>query len=226
MKIAKYLDLKIADDFLNMLFVSPVMEKVELLNDTFVDKLKMHKVLIDKYKDIVPLLDLISVSLIKNSKLPIEMDDKAIMLFSIAALSVSSNNEGKFLKENDFKKEEYEVEIKSLLEELKLSGIGNNLVKNLSGIYDSIISMSKKIFDTKDIFSSLSEPNLLQSINLYIKKYKLSINDFSSDFEKLSDTIENVYVKTGKLDDFKNKLSQKTEKPVGDKVLSINEFNL
>ena len=219
MKIAKYLDLKIADDFLNMLFVSPVMEKVELLNDTFVDKLKMHKVLIDKYKDIVPLLDLISVSLIKNSKLPIEMDDKAIMLFSIAALSVSSNNEGKFLKENDFKKEEYEVE-------LKLSGIGNNLVKNLSGIYDSIISMSKKIFDTKDIFSSLSEPNLLQSINLYIKKYKLSINDFSSDFEKLSDTIENVYVKTGKLDDFKNKLSQKTEKPVGDKVLSINEFNL
>ena len=225
MKIAKYLDLKIADDFLNMLFISSVMEKVELLNDTFVDKLKMHKVLIEKYKDIVPLLDLISISLITNSKLPIEMDDKAIMLFSIASLSVCIKDDAKFLLDNDFVKGEYELELKSILEELKLSGIGNNLVKSLSDIYNSIIDMSKSIFGVKDIFSSLSEQNLLQSINLYIKKYKISINDFSSEFQKLSDTIENVYIKTGKLDNFKNKLIQKSVEP-NKKVFSINEFNL
>ena len=225
MKILKYKDLEIVEDFLSMLFNSSILEKVELLNDTFIDKLEMHKILIEEYKNIIPLLDLISISLIKNSKLPIETNEKAVMLFSIAALSVCLKDDAKFLIDNDFVKGEYETELKSILEELKLNGIGNNLVKNLSGIYHSIINMSKNIFKLKDIFSSLNEPNLLKSVDIYIKKYKLSLNDFSSNFDNLYNIISNTYLKTGKLDEFKNKLIKNNQKPFNTKVLSINEFN-
>lgn len=226
MQILKYQDLKMADDFLNSLFTNIVLENNELLKDTFLDKLEIHKILIDKFKNIIPELDKMSLDLIKNSKLNIQTNDKVVMLFSIAALSVCILDEAKFLIEHDIVKTEYELEVKSILEELKLSGVGNGLVKNLSSIYTSIISLSIKIFKSTDIYDSLSKPNLLKSIDIYINKFKLSINDFPTNFSRLSEIIADIYINTGKLDDFKTKLSITNQTPRTPKHNSINEFNI
>jgi len=224
MRIIKYGDIDRADIFLKLLFSENILEKNEILHNGFMDKLKIHKILVKKYKDILSTLDILTLFLIKNSNL--ELDEKMISLFTIAALSVCILEEEKFLTEFKFKKEDYEIEIKSILEELKMSGIGNGLVKSLSEIFKSIFNMSKILFKSKDIYNSFNEPNLLKSIVLYIKRYKLSINDFLTNFDGLIDTIHNVYIKTGKLDDIKNKLSKISQKPDIDKVFTINEINL
>ena len=118
------------------------------------------------------------------------------------------------------------VEDKNLREKLKLSGIGNGLVKTLSSIFELVTDMSKKVFKSASIFDSLNSPNLLKSILMYIETHKISINDFNNNFGLLMDTISKLYLKTGKLDDFKNKLFINTQKSTENNILSVNEFNL
>ena len=226
MKILKYKEIENAEEFLNYLFIDSVLESTDFPENTFFDKLTIHKLLVEEYKTILSRLDLITLELLKNSSLNIELTNKVIMLFSIAALSVCILDENKFLLDNGFKKSNYEKEIKSILEELKLSGVGNGLVKTLSSIFELVTDMSKKVFKSTSIFDSLSAPNLLKSILMYIEKHKISLTDFDSNFGSLMDTISKLYLKTGKLDDFKNKLSTNTQKSNGNNVLSINEFNL
>ena len=133
--------------------------------------------------------------------------------------------DAKFLLDNDIIKSEYEAELKSILEELKLNGIGNGLVKNFSNFLGSILSISLKIYQKKDIIDVLKQKNLLQSVNLYVDKYKLSLDNYVKNLEKLSKLLT-VYLKSGKFDELKNKLSKKSGELKSKKVLFINEFNM
>lgn len=223
MKLIKYGDLDKADNFLNFLFSETILEKNELLYNNFMDKLQMHKIFVEKYNSILTSLETLTAILIKYSN--ISAESKIINLFTIASLSVCILEEGKFLKSNGFNKNTYEIEIKSILEELKMSGIGNGLVKSLSEIFKSIFNMSKIVFRSNNIYNSFNEPNLLKSIILYINRYKLNINNFNSNFDGLIDTIHRHYVKTGKLDGIKAKILQKSQ-TTDTKVFSINEINL
>jgi DNA repair ATPase RecN len=243
MKIIKHVDIEMAKSFLSFLFTESITESTDnVLHNAFIDNLKMHKILANSYSSIISALNLITETLINNSNLNIKMEapnkspdkfaesqdsyNKAVMLFSIAALSVCIMDEGKFLRKNKFNKNEYEIEIKSILEELQMSGIGNGLVKTLSKIYESIFNMSKVIFKSKSIYDSFNEPNLLKSIVLYIRRYKLSIYNFSDNFKSLSKTIRNIYLKENDLEEIKNKLSKYIQLPQIGKVLTINEFNI
>ena len=82
----------------------------------------------------------------------------------------------------------------NILEELKLGGIGNGLVKILSSVYRMIISMSNKIFHTKTIIDAFKAHNLLPSIITYVKNHSIKLNDFCSNFENILNAISDFYV--------------------------------
>ena len=85
--------------------------------------------------------------------------------------------------------------------------------------------MSSVLFKSKNIADSFNEKYLLKSILLFIRKYNLSLTDFMVRFEELFNSIHGLYIKSGKLDDFKNKLSKISQDVNADKILRINEFN-
>ena len=212
--IFKYKDIEIADDFLNMLFSECITENVDFLEDTFLDNI-IHKTLIHKFSKILPKLYSITEHLIENSSLNIEVNEHIVKLFSISALSVCVLNEMDFLKEFKFKKNNYEIELKSMLEELKLGGIGNGLVKNLADIYKAIVEMSVNLFGSKKIFEIFSKANFLDTIDAYIIKHSLSINNIASYFAKIFNTIYALYA---------NKLNDKIAQISKKKTVIINEI--
>jgi len=195
MKVLKYKQVELVKDLISYIDEVVLETNYSLPKNTFLDKLKIHKILIDQNKDNLVLLDKITEELAKNSTLNIELDEKITMLFCVAAFAVNELKNAKFLIDNDIIKSDFEIEIKSVLEELKLLGIGNNLVKKLSQIFFSL--------------SKLNKP--LSTILSYIKKNKISLTEF--------DGISNY------LDKNLSKLSKKTHNIVPDKVLTINEFN-
>lgn len=224
MGILRYQDINEVEEFLEQVFMESIMESSEVLADTYLSKLEIHKKILDEYKDILPNLNKITEYLIKNSGLKIDLNDFNTTLFSLASLSNCLLTNAKYLIDNELVKHEYEAELRSLLEELKLNGIGNELVKNLSKFYYNIIDMSGKLFNTKDIHDSLSPKNLLVAVGEYINRNKITLDTFVSKFQKLSNLITK-YVKNGKLDEFRNKLSKKIGEQDKSKVLKLNELN-
>jgi predicted glutamine amidotransferase len=226
MGVLRYNDLITVEDFLNNIFMESVLESSEILTDTYLSKLGIHKKLLDEYKDILPGLNKITNDLIKNSGLKIDLNTFNTTLFSLASLSNCILSDAKFLIDNseDFSKAEYEKELRSILEELKLNGIGNELVRNLSNFYSMIINMSSNIFQKRDIHDSLKPKNLLNAVDDYIKRNKITFDTFVPRFEKLFNLIAK-YVKNGYLDKFKSKLSNKILNTGTDKVLRLDELN-
>ncbi len=186
MKILKFNEINIVEDFLTNVFIETITESSEILEDTYLSKLQIHKKILDTYKDIIPALNNITISLIKNSSLKIDLNTFNVTLFSLASLSNTIEK----------KSNEHQRELRSILEELKLNGIGNNLVENLSKFYSMIFEMSSKLFNKK---------NLLNAVNDYIKKNKITFDTFISKFSNLSKLIMR-YMKSGKLNLFKNKI--------------------
>lgn len=194
MQVLKFKQVELAKDLLN--YEDSILEtNFSLPENTFLDTLQIHKLLIDQNKDNLSLLDEITEELVKNSKLNVDTDSKTIMLFCVAAFAVNELDNAKFLIDNQITKTEFEVEIKSILTELKLLGVGNNLVKKLSQIFKTITKIDKP----------------LKTILSYVKKNKISLTDFDG----MSDY----------LDKNLSKLSKKTHDAKSKRVLTINEFN-
>jgi hypothetical protein len=195
MRVLKFKQVELAKDLLNYISDSILETNFSLPENTFLDTLEIHKLLVDKNKDKLSLLDEITEELVKNSTLNIDTDSKTIMLFCVAAFAVNELDNAKFLIDNQITKAEFEVEIKSVLTELKLLGVGNNLVKKLSQIFKTITRIDKP----------------LEIILSYLKKNKISLTEF----DDISDY----------LDKNLSKFSKKTRDVKSNRVLTINEFN-
>jgi hypothetical protein len=214
MKLIKYKQINDAEFFLNILFSDTLSESNEnIFKNTFLDNLNINKMVLEKYNIVITKLDKLANILIRNSKLNILITDKNIVLFTLAALSVC------LIDENKFNKNDYKKEIKSILEELKLNGIGNNLVKNFSEVIKCILVISQSIFKTKDTFDSLNNKNLINAITIYTEKYKIVLEEFCNKINDLLETIKEFFMKNSTLNNFRLK-KRKSE------VLSINEFIL
>ena len=172
MKVLNYKQLQLADEFLNLVS-NQVLEKTKfaLPKNNFLDKLKIHKILINQNEEKLGLLEKITEELVKNSNLNIGDDQKTIILLCVAAFSASELENSKFLIDNKIKKADFETEIKSVLEELKLLGIGNNIVKNLSNCFKSIFKLT----------------NSLESVLIFVEKYKVPITELEIITDYLKD---------------------------------------
>ena len=177
MKVLNYRQLELAANFLSYLS-NPVLEKTKfaLPKNTYLDKLKIHKILIEKNEDKLGLLEKITEELVKNSNLNIGDDQKTITLLCVAAFSASQLDNSKFIVDNKIKKEDFEIEIKSILEELKLIGVGNNIVKNLSNCFKSILKLA----------------NSLESVLTFVEKSKVGLTDLEAitDYLKDKDSVD------------------------------------
>jgi len=170
MKVLNYRQLELAEELFNYSNNSMLETKYSLPKNTFLDKLKIHKLLIDQNQDKLGLLDKITEQLVKNSNLNISDDEKTITLLCVAAFS-ASQLDSKFILDNKINKGEFEKEIKSVLEELKMIGVGNNIVKNLSNCFKSILKLSKSI----------------ESILSFVEKHKVALTDLEAITDYIKD---------------------------------------
>ena len=217
MKMIIYHDIEMAHDFLVSVFGEVLTESSDIaFNDFFINKLPLHRKLLEHYKIVFNIMKTITDKLLENSNLNTKIDEKFINLLSATTFSVCVLEEGIYIKQSKIRKEDIEKEIKILLEELKLCGVGNGVVKNLSKIYQSIFHMSHILFKSKDIFASFNEHNLTKSLVIYIRNNKLSLNNFIDSFSNLENTIAKMY-SVDLVGKFKSSNS---------KVFRIDEFNL
>lgn len=202
-------DLTILDDFLN--------NSYSKINET--DQNSIKKIIKSISKDLNINLKFISTfgfaisglypiveGLMKNMAIDsIEITPKSIVMISLSAIAVIYLEE-KDSKLNGEERLEMERETKSLLMELKLSGVGNGIIKKISESIKSIKNIlniilkhsGKAIESIIDMFSytSLLIP-VLNSITYIITKYKFTIDDLIYNLSGISMGLITIAVKQG-----------------------------
>jgi len=168
------------------------------------------------------------------SGLSVELTTESVVLATICALSILYL-EGKKTKKVD--EEALRTDSKSMLEELKLRGIGNGIVKKIIAAFDSI----KNIFTTItkhtgsvingfiDMFAytALLIP-VMNAVKFIIGKYDLNLETLVANFAGLTVGIGTVVAKhaiTDIISKLKDKIDIKKDKIIGDiKTPVIQKF--
>ena len=140
--------------------------------------------------------------LITNSKLNIELTPETIVLTTLAAFTIAYLEENKEMRE----RKEVEKDAKSMLEELKLKGVGNGIIKKLVSCIKSFGNIFKILFKNKrhvingffDMFAytSILIP-ALHGISYMIGKYELNVDTLPSNFLSLGVGITTIAAKHG-----------------------------
>lgn len=146
----------------------------------------------------------ISESLMKNLGQNIEVTPEVVVLSSICALTIIYLEEKKFRDEQE---EQYLIDgSKSMLEELKMRGVGNGIIKKLVKAYKSISSIFNIIgrrtgavingFIDMFAYTSLLIP-VMNGILFVINKYELNIDTLIQNFIGLSIGVGTIIAKHG-----------------------------
>jgi hypothetical protein len=143
-------------------------------------------------------------SLMKNLGQNIEVTPEVVVLSSICALTII------YLEEKKFRDEQEEQDLidgsKSMLEELKMRGVGNGIIKKLVKAYKSISSIFNIIgrrtgavingFIDMFAYTSLLIP-VMNGILFVINKYELNIDTLVQNFIGLSIGVGTIIAKHG-----------------------------
>lgn len=158
------------------------------LND-IVNTLNLSKNIIDIYNFVnFEVLFNIVKELISNDSLNVELSDKNITQSTLSLILISLKND--IEKTNNLKYynsvDDLKKDIRDILEELKLEGIGNGIIKKISTILDQIydffklISKDIQINNIKTLFDIISNDKLSNTILFpiynYIKKNNVSMS--------------------------------------------------
>jgi hypothetical protein len=192
----------LATDFLDLLGSKINEDNVvnDILNKVTND-LKLNFTLITSFGTGISFIYPIVDNLIKNSKLNIDMSIENIVLLTITSISIFylESRKGKV-------NEKLEKEVKNLLEELKLRGIGNGIVKKLTeclkALNNIFIILLKNTYKTiesfVDMFSytSILVP-ILSAITTLVSKNNYNLDTFSNSFISLGIGITTLTAKHG-----------------------------
>jgi hypothetical protein len=146
----------------------------------------------------------ITESLMKNSEKGIELTPEVTVLATICALTII------YLEEKRFKDEEQQQELvtdsKSILEELRMRGVGNGIIKKLVKALKSVESIFKTIgrhtgaiingFIDMFAYTSLLIP-VMNGILAVINKYELNLETIVQNFIGLSLGVGTIIAKHG-----------------------------
>jgi hypothetical protein len=213
--VFRYNDINIVESFFQQMN-DKIEENSEILSNTYLNDHEIHKGILDAYGKSLPYLKKFNKILIDNSNLKIEITDFNLTIFTLCGLSNLLLVDAKYLIDNELVKSEYEKELKSVLEELRLNGIGNNLVKNLYEIFNSLVNVYYNLNVEKNVYKCLTDINFIKSINNFCIENDINFENFSYNVDRLKQTIE-YYIKSGK--------EKKIIKKANYKVLKLNEFN-
>ena len=158
----------------------------------------------------------------------IELTPDKVVLLTLAALTII------YIEEKKFKSaEEEEVltkDSKSMLEELKMMGIGNGIVKKLVKLFKSItsiftiigkhLSAVTKGFIDMFAYTAILIP-IMNGILYVIGKYDLNVDTFLENFAALTMGVGTLIAKNGIIhiiDRLKDKINTKDKKEIVDEV--------
>lgn len=140
--------------------------------------------------------------LVTNMSMKIDITPETIVLMTIAAVTIAHLEEQKQLKN----REEVEKDAKSILEELKLRGIGNGIIKKLVKCVQSVTSIFNLLFRHKrhvanglmDMFAyaALSTP-IINAALYMIGKYQLTIDTLPANFLSIGLGVTTLIAKHG-----------------------------
>jgi hypothetical protein len=179
--------------------------KSEVLKKTISD-LNLNVSLIFQFGVGVNLMYPIVEGLISNMKLNIDLSIDNLVLVTITSLTICYIEESKKKKTNLKKLPSMEKDAKSLLEELKLRGIGNGIIKKIIKCFASITNIFKMLFgNTGHVFNGLldlfSYTALLipcmNAIKSMIGKYHLNLDSLPGNFLSLGIGITTIIAKHG-----------------------------
>lgn len=143
--------------------------------------------------------------LINNAQVNIDMTAEKVVLLTIAAVSIVYLEEKK-TKMSEKKEESLRKDCKSMLEELKMSGIGNGIVKKMVNAFKSIKNIFSLIgkhvgaivggFMDMFAYTSLFIP-ILNGILFVVGKYDLNLDTISQNFMGLAMGVGTLIAKHG-----------------------------
>jgi len=209
MNVLKYQDynktIELAEDFIQFFGKSILNESKEdpykNILKKVVDDLKLNTSLILTFGTGVGCMYPIVSNLIKNMKLNIEMTPENIVLMTVTSLTITFLEEKKRYKNNIYKKD-----IKSLLEECKLRGVGNGIIKKIVMSFKSIGKIFSLIFRNSkyvingffDMFgyTAMLVP-VMNALLFIINKYTMNLNTVISNFYSLGIGIGTIIAKHG-----------------------------
>ena len=163
--------------------------------------------------------------LVNNMQLNIDLTPDRVVLLTIAAFSIVYLEEKK--SKMDPKQEELlRKDCKSMLEELKMSGIGNGIVKKLTDGFKSISNIFKTIakhtgaivggFIDMFAYAALSIP-VLNGVMTIVGKYDLNLDSLITNFMGLAVGVGSLIAKHG-IADIINRIKGINKKKVVDEI--------
>jgi hypothetical protein len=204
LRYAEYNAVDMAQDFLNVIGNNRVDESGN--NDSIVKKimqdLKLNYSLVLTFGVGLQAMFPIVNKLISNMNLNIDLTPETIVLMTIAGITIAYLEEHKELEE----RKKLEKDAKSMLEELKLRGVGNGIVKKLVACIKSMGNIFKILFKNRrhiingffDMFgyTSIVIP-VLNAISYMIGKYDMNLETLPSNFLSLGLGVTTLAAKHG-----------------------------
>lgn len=180
----------------------------EILKNTFKD-LKLNLSFIGTFATGIAIMSPIVKELISNSRINIELTPQNVILLTVTAFSIIylEERKNKNIKSGlNINEEAFKKDVKSLLEELKLRGMGNGIVKLTVSCFKSILNITNIIFKNignvisgfLDIFAytALFIP-IINSIMSLVGKYDLDLVTLPKNFLSLGVGITTLLAKNG-----------------------------
>lgn len=144
-------------------------------------------------------------NLLKNMNIAsIEITTETIVMLTICGFSIIYLEEKKY--RNSKEEEVLRKDIKSMLEELKMSGIGNGIVKKITELFKSFVNIFNVIYKHIgnavvtfiDMFSyvAILIP-IINAISYIIGKYELNMDTFLLNFKGLALGLGTIVAKRG-----------------------------
>jgi len=220
MRILNYESYKLSndlmDEFIDHLSESNNNGNLDSIKST-VTNLNLNTGLVDMIGDYTLALYPIFNQLLVNSKLNIELSETVITLVTLTTVCVFYLEEYKggkvdmMLTYSDA--DAFRNDIRFLLEELKMSGIGNGIVKKLSECVNAVSKIVKLLFDGGGLFDQKTKiqfGKICNSINFMINNHKMNMDTLIDNFTIVSDGISSPIAKKG-MSDIMKKLNIKID---------------
>lgn len=219
------------DDFINSIG-NPLNESGDISNYKEIEKkvikdLKLNLSIVGTFGAGIGALYPIVDGLIKNMEINIDLTPDRLVLLTIAAFSIIYLEERKS-KMDPNKEAVLRKDCQSMLEELKMSGIGNGIVKKLIEGFKSIKNIFSLIakhtgaiiggFIDMFAYAALAIP-ILNGINAIVGKYDLTLDTLPANFLGLAVGVGSLIAKHGITDilnRIKGKLPFNKKKVIGE----------
>lgn len=166
--------------------------------------LKLNKYILT-YKNIVNSISFLIKKILSNTSLNSNLNDNNIDILSITIILIINKD---YFIDYPYNKEEYNKNIQSLLEELRLNGFGDDITEILSNIIKMVLNSLKSIkpfISIDDLESDNFYNSYLRKIGIFSQENNLDINTFS----KIYMGIANDLIEYSKLYGIDNILKKK-----------------